>query len=153
MSSSRRFSLGSTRKKTIRRGSYLLYKCCVKTVVACKVRKYREAGPTGAPVVLPLHGFPTSSRMFRNLIPMLADKYRVIAPDYPAFGHSAVPSRSVFTIRTATIAFSAQSNERPHSRDHRANWWRQGMMGGAKAHYDGIVAFSQTDFTEDSCDA
>jgi pimeloyl-ACP methyl ester carboxylesterase len=57
---------------------------------------YREAGPAAAPVVLLLHGFPTSSRMFRNLIPMLADKYRVIAPDYPAFGHSAVPSRSVF---------------------------------------------------------
>jgi len=55
---------------------------------------YREAGPAPAPVVLLLHGFPTSSRMFRNLIPMLADKYRVIAPDYPAFGHSAVPSRS-----------------------------------------------------------
>src|SRR6202035_1556162 len=47
-------------------------------------------------VVLLLHGFPTSSRMFRNLIPMFADKYRVIAPDYPAFGHSAVPSRSDF---------------------------------------------------------
>src|SRR5262245_51129386 len=57
---------------------------------------YREAGPAVAPVVLLLHGFPTSSRMFRNLIPMLADKYRVIAPDYPAFGHSAVPSRSDF---------------------------------------------------------
>ena len=57
---------------------------------------YREAGPAGAPVVLLLHGFPTSSRMFRNLIPMLADKYRVIAPDYPAFGHSAVPSRAEF---------------------------------------------------------
>ena len=57
---------------------------------------YREAGPAAAPVVLLLHGFPTSSRMFRNLIPMLADKYRVIAPDYPAFGHSAVPSRSDF---------------------------------------------------------
>ena len=57
---------------------------------------YREAGPTGAPVVLLLHGFPTSSRMFRNLIPMLAGNYRVIAPDYPAFGHSAVPSRSDF---------------------------------------------------------
>jgi pimeloyl-ACP methyl ester carboxylesterase len=57
---------------------------------------YREAGPAGAPVVLLLHGFPTSSRMFRNLIPMLADKYRVIAPDYPAFGHSAVPSRAKF---------------------------------------------------------
>jgi pimeloyl-ACP methyl ester carboxylesterase len=57
---------------------------------------YREAGPAAAPVVLLLHGFPTSSRMFRNLMPMLADKYRVIAPDYPAFGHSAVPSRSDF---------------------------------------------------------
>ena len=57
---------------------------------------YREAGSAAAPAVLLLHGFPTSSRMFRNLIPMLADKYRVIAPDYPAFGHSAVPSRSDF---------------------------------------------------------
>jgi pimeloyl-ACP methyl ester carboxylesterase len=57
---------------------------------------YREAGPAAAPVVLLLHGFPTSSRMFRNLIPMLADKYRVVAPDYPAFGHSAVPSRAEF---------------------------------------------------------
>jgi pimeloyl-ACP methyl ester carboxylesterase len=57
---------------------------------------YREAGPVGAPVVLLLHGFPTSSRMFRNLIPILAEGYRVIAPDYPAFGHSAVPSRSDF---------------------------------------------------------
>jgi pimeloyl-ACP methyl ester carboxylesterase len=57
---------------------------------------YREAGPAAAPVLLLLHGFPTSSRMFRTLIPMLADKYRVIAPDYPAFGHSALPSRSDF---------------------------------------------------------
>jgi pimeloyl-ACP methyl ester carboxylesterase len=57
---------------------------------------YREAGPAAAPVVLLLHGFPTSSRMFRNLMPMLADQYRVIAPDYPAFGHSAVPSRADF---------------------------------------------------------
>jgi alpha/beta hydrolase family protein len=57
---------------------------------------YREAGPATAPVLLLLHGFPTSSRMFRNLMPMLADKYRVIAPDYPAFGHSAVPFRSDF---------------------------------------------------------
>ena len=47
---------------------------------------YREAGPADAPVVLLLHGFPTSSHMFRNLIPLLADRYRVIAPDYPGFG-------------------------------------------------------------------
>src|SRR5688572_23640494 len=49
---------------------------------------YREAGPPSGPVVLLLHGFPTSSHMFRNLIPTLADRYRVIAPDYPGFGHS-----------------------------------------------------------------
>jgi pimeloyl-ACP methyl ester carboxylesterase len=65
---------------------------------------YREAGPAAAPVVLLLHGFPTSSRMFRNLIPMLADKYRVIAPDYPAFGHSAVPSRSDFHYTHARLS-------------------------------------------------
>ena len=57
---------------------------------------YREAGPGGAPVVLLLHGFPSSSRMFRGLMPRLCDAYRVIAPDYPAFGHSAVPGRATF---------------------------------------------------------
>jgi pimeloyl-ACP methyl ester carboxylesterase len=57
---------------------------------------YREAGPDSGPVVLLLHGFPSSSRMFRDLIPRLSDAYRVIAPDYPAFGHSAVPDRSAF---------------------------------------------------------
>src|SRR5260370_23281762 len=57
---------------------------------------YREAGPDSAPVVLLLHGFPSSSRMFRDLIPWLSDAYRVIAPDYPAFGHSAVPGRPPF---------------------------------------------------------
>jgi pimeloyl-ACP methyl ester carboxylesterase len=57
---------------------------------------YRAAGPGDAPVVLLLHGFPTSSRMFRNLIPALSDAYRVIAPDYPGFGHSAVPDRTAF---------------------------------------------------------
>src|SRR5262249_14784733 len=55
---------------------------------------YREAGPDSGPVVLLLHGFPSSSRMFRDLIPPLSDAYRIIAPDYPAFGHSAVPDRS-----------------------------------------------------------
>jgi len=57
---------------------------------------YREAGPDSGPVVLLLHGFPSSSRMFRDLIPRLSDAYRIIAPDYPAFGHSAVPGRSAF---------------------------------------------------------
>ncbi|MGO6799063.1 alpha/beta hydrolase (plasmid) [Rhizobium ruizarguesonis] len=57
---------------------------------------YREAGPAGAPVVLLLHGFPTSSHMFRNLIPILADKYHVIAPDYPGFGESDAPDHTKF---------------------------------------------------------
>ena len=57
---------------------------------------YREAGPKDAPVVLLLHGFPTSSQMFRNLIPQLADKYRVIAPDYPGYGQSSMPARDKF---------------------------------------------------------
>ena len=57
---------------------------------------YREAGPADAPVVVLLHGFPTSSHMFRNLIPALADRYRVIAPDYPGFGQSDMPDREKF---------------------------------------------------------
>jgi pimeloyl-ACP methyl ester carboxylesterase len=52
---------------------------------------YREAGPKDAPAILLLHGFPTSSHMFRNLIPALADRYHVVAPDYPGFGNSSMP--------------------------------------------------------------
>jgi pimeloyl-ACP methyl ester carboxylesterase len=52
---------------------------------------YREAGPADAPVVLLLHGFPTSSFQYRELIPRLADRYRVIAPDLPGFGFTEVP--------------------------------------------------------------
>jgi pimeloyl-ACP methyl ester carboxylesterase len=65
---------------------------------------YREAGPQDAPVVLLLHGYPSSSRMFRNLIPQLADAYHVIAPDYPAFGHSDTPDRAQFTYSFDHIA-------------------------------------------------
>jgi pimeloyl-ACP methyl ester carboxylesterase len=65
---------------------------------------YREAGPADAPVVVLLHGFPTSSRMFRNLIPALAERYRVIAPDYPGFGHSAAPDRKDFVYSFAHFA-------------------------------------------------
>lgn len=57
---------------------------------------YREAGPADAPVLLLLHGFPTSSHMFRDLIPRLSQRYRVIAPDYPGFGYSAAPPREKF---------------------------------------------------------
>src|SRR5229473_4292714 len=53
---------------------------------------YREAGPKSAPTLVLLHGFPSSSHMFRNLIPALSDKYHVIAPDYPGFGYSDSPS-------------------------------------------------------------
>ena len=65
---------------------------------------YREAGPADAPVLLLLHGFPTSSHMFRNLIPLLADRYRVIAPDYPGFGHSDVPDRAQFDYNFPNLA-------------------------------------------------
>jgi pimeloyl-ACP methyl ester carboxylesterase len=57
---------------------------------------YREAGAANAPVLLLLHGFPTSSNMFRNLIPRLAPKFRVIAPDYPGYGFSSMPDRQKF---------------------------------------------------------
>jgi len=57
---------------------------------------YREAGPEDAPVLLLLHGYPTSSHMFRNLIPILSTTYRVIAPDLPGFGFSDAPERAGF---------------------------------------------------------
>jgi pimeloyl-ACP methyl ester carboxylesterase len=65
---------------------------------------YREAGPAGAPVLLLLHGFPTSSHMFRNLIPLLADRYHVIAPDYPGYGQSDAPDRATFQYTFANLA-------------------------------------------------
>ena len=57
---------------------------------------YREAGPKNAPTILLLHGFPTSSHMFRNLIPALADEFHLIAPDYPGYGNSSMPSMDQF---------------------------------------------------------
>ena len=57
---------------------------------------YREAGPKDSPTVLLLHGFPTSSHMFRNLIPALADRYHVVAPDYPGYGNSSMPAVGEF---------------------------------------------------------
>lgn len=57
---------------------------------------FREAGPKTAPAILLLHGFPTSSHMFRNLIPALAGRYHVVAPDLPGFGFSESPDRSQF---------------------------------------------------------
>ena len=57
---------------------------------------YREGGPSDGPAILLLHGFPTSSHMFRDLMPALADRYHVIAPDYPGFGYSSAPSVAEF---------------------------------------------------------
>jgi pimeloyl-ACP methyl ester carboxylesterase len=57
---------------------------------------YREAGAESAPTILLLHGFPTSSNMFRNLIPLLANSFHVIAPDYPGFGLSSMPDHKSF---------------------------------------------------------
>lgn len=65
---------------------------------------YREAGSKTAPAVLLLHGFPTSSHMFRNLIPALADRYHVIAPDLPGFGFSESPDRKHFSYTFENLA-------------------------------------------------
>ena len=65
---------------------------------------YREAGSKTAPAILLLHGFPTSSHMFRNLIPALAERYHVIAPDLPGFGFSDSPDRKRFAYTFANLA-------------------------------------------------
>ena len=57
---------------------------------------YREAGAPGAPKLLLLHGFPTASHMFRDLIPLLADRYHIVAPDLPGFGNSDTPKEHTF---------------------------------------------------------
>lgn len=65
---------------------------------------YREAGSPANPTILLLHGFPTSSHMFRNLIPALADQYHLVAPDYPGYGFSAMPGVDEFEYSFANIA-------------------------------------------------
>ncbi|MEA3264710.1 MAG: alpha/beta hydrolase [Pseudomonadota bacterium] len=65
---------------------------------------YREAGPKDAPTILLLHGYPSSSRMFATLIPLLADRYHVVAPDYPGFGESGTPPASTFTYTFDNLA-------------------------------------------------
>jgi pimeloyl-ACP methyl ester carboxylesterase len=70
---------------------------------------YREAGPKTAPNILLLHGFPTSSHMFRNLIPLLADRYHVVAPDLPGFGFSDAPDRTRFRYTFENLAKTMDS--------------------------------------------
>lgn len=65
---------------------------------------YREAGDATKPVLLLLHGFPSSSHMFRDLIPLLSDRFHVVAPDLPGFGQSDMPSRQSFTYTFENIA-------------------------------------------------
>jgi len=65
---------------------------------------YRQAGPADAPALLLLHGFPSASHMFRDLMPLLADRFCLIAPDLPGFGQSDMPARSTFTYTFDRIA-------------------------------------------------
>jgi pimeloyl-ACP methyl ester carboxylesterase len=65
---------------------------------------YREAGSPSAPAIVLLHGTPNSSNQYRNLIPALADRYHVVAPDYPGFGHSEVPDVGDFTYTFDNLA-------------------------------------------------
>jgi pimeloyl-ACP methyl ester carboxylesterase len=67
---------------------------------------FREAGAADAPKLLLLHGFPTSSHMFRDLIPLLADRFHIIAPDLPGFGPSDRPKANTFEFLADTITAS-----------------------------------------------
>ncbi|KVN53128.1 alpha/beta fold hydrolase [Burkholderia anthina] len=82
----------------------------IKTIEADGVNVfYREAGPADAPVILLLHGFPSSSHMFRELIPRLASQYRVIAPDLPSFGFTTVPEARNYTYSFDALAGTAEA--------------------------------------------
>src|ERR1700744_1185728 len=70
---------------------------------------YRAAGEANAPVILLLHGFPTSSFMFRELIPRLANDYRVIAPDLPGFGFTEVPAEKNYTYTFDRLALTVDA--------------------------------------------
>ncbi len=81
-----------------------------KTIVAGDINIfYREAGSKDAPVILLMHGYPTSSIMFRNLIPLLSKKYHVIAPDLPGFGFSDAPARAKYAYTFDNLAKTMQA--------------------------------------------
>ncbi len=81
---------------------------------------YREAGPLDAPVILLLHGYPTSSHMFRDIMPLLAGRFRVIAPDLPGFGLTVAPPRGVFEYGFANLAEVLDRFTRALGLDHYA---------------------------------
>lgn len=96
-------STSLARHESIARASF-------NTIVADGVRVfYREAGPADGPVLLLLHGFPSSSHMFRELIPRLAPQYRVIAPDLPGFGFTTVLEAHGYTYSFDTLARTVES--------------------------------------------
>lgn len=66
---------------------------------------YREAGDPSAPTILLLHGLPTSSQMFRDLMSLLSGRFHLVAPDYVGFGHSDAPSRDAFSYSFDNLAF------------------------------------------------
>lgn len=70
---------------------------------------YREAGPKDAPVILLLHGYPTSSHLFRHLMPQLANSFRLIAPDFPGFGFTEVPAERHYQYSFANIAVTVNA--------------------------------------------
>ena len=97
------FSSAAARDKSIPRSSF-------HTVEADGVRVfYREAGPADAPVLLLLHGYPTSSHMFRELIPRMATSYHVIAPDLPGFGFTTVPGERDYKYSFDALAQTAEA--------------------------------------------
>jgi pimeloyl-ACP methyl ester carboxylesterase len=81
---------------------------------------YREAGDPSATTIRLLHGFPTSSRMYAGLIRLLADRFHLLAPDYPAFGQSAVPAREEFDYTFDGLAGIVNAPLYPEA---SSGWW------------------------------
>ena len=93
---------------------------------------YREAGNPSQPTIILLHGFPSSSHMYRDLIPLLADTFHVIAPDYIGFGQSDAPAAADFDYRfdnlTAHVAGSDRSARPEIVHPLHAGLWRPGRL-------------------------